>query len=261
MCNTAIFFNNKIIDLRIDKQSYHTDNILTQWGNWCLNPVRCLFNGKTITISSQNQFIMVKHEEDYSPHFIKSKKHKTLLSVVASIIFLIPGLMIGSVFKGLGYLSRTMRERHCMAVKHYTPIDRTFGCETNRYSLQTLKKVLEATRKGNLLNQPTKHLIIYAKAGTEIEEDPGFVSLNPEKIILVGAKITNKQSHPNNVNYVWNADWERQYQVKAADKKKLVERSFLAQWKVKSVEEAKMDIPPTKGFFSFAPYKRVYVVE
>lgn len=210
MGELSIFFNKRIIIT--DKASPPLSDALVAFGNFFLTPVYCLFNGETIFISCRER----------NARFCESAKNSgctRFLQVIASIIFLVPGLLSGTLFKGLGYLSKNIRESHSIARQsqsilpctpfvpqtvptqtvqtateppsHRARID--IGTTTDRLDLESIKKRLEA-----LKGSSGDTIVIYAALETHITDDPGLLALNPKKIILVGATMSNKMGFPKN---------------------------------------------------------------
>src|ERR1700722_17071013 len=202
MNNVSVFFNNRTFT----KDSFSISDTPVVFGDWCLTPVRCLFDGNKVTVSNKDGSLTVDHEKEYAT----SGYRRNFLQVVASIVLIIPGLIIGSVFKGLGYLSQSTRKRHNLATQHYTPLDRTIGSPEARLNLEGLRQKLNQIRQVNNLNQPTKNLVIYAEEGTTINEDPGLISLQPQKIILVDARIVHQPSALGRLDEALSRDscWE-----------------------------------------------------
>lgn len=257
MNHVSVFFNNTIIENGIP---FSLSDAPVALGDWLLTPVRCLFDGNKVTIAHKNGILTVNHEKDYDG-FLKPKRN--LFRIIASIVFILPGLIIGSAFKGLSYLFSSIRERHKLAILHYTPVDRTVGSENDRLSLEAIKdELLELYLDSITLNQPTKNLIIYAEEGVQIKEDPGILGFKPKKLIMVGAQLIHGPAAGLDGcldENLLRAGWEKTKANKIDDAEAL-EGSFVTQWKVKSLAAALKDIPPRLSFFSFERYHRIYVI-
>ena len=258
MNNIGVFLNNRTVS-----KHFLLADLPVRFGDWCLTPVRCLFDGNKVVVGFRNTSLSVDHEKEYSAKNEWSYKPKrNFLRVVASIVLLIPGLIIGSAFKGLGFLSQSIRTRHRLAVIHFTPVNLTIGSQNARLNLDAIKQKLLEFRTRNQYNQPT-NLVVFAEEGTFINEDPGFISLNPQKIILDGARIIHAPSAIGRLDETlcgrgWDRRAVRNLTVvgdASADK-----TTFVTQWKVKSVNEAILDAPPKLSLFSFERLKRVYIV-
>lgn len=120
MFDIHVFLNCRTVK----KDSSTIWDIPVVYGDWCLTPVRCLFNGDKVEVFDMNQSIEVDIEKEYfsSTSFLQSnldKPKRNFLRVVASILLIIPGIIIGSLSKGLGYLSQSTRERHTLTVDRY----------------------------------------------------------------------------------------------------------------------------------------------
>ncbi len=186
MNHISLFFNNQIINNSIIPDK--TSKFLAQsvdFGNWCLTPIRYLCEGNLVIVSTK--FSSVRHD----PAYTKEERQKMpFLHVVACIILLAPSLIVGTIFKGIGYLSAPIREKHKLALLHFTPIDLKIGQSDERLSFEEIQKSLKQAKEANQLDQPVNKLTIYAEENTSIDRDPGIIPLNPDKVILVGAKIT-----------------------------------------------------------------------
>lgn len=185
MNNISFFLKNNVVN----KDSFSIADASVAFGNWCLTPVRCLFDGNKITVSNKKGSLTVDLEKEYTD---SGRNFNSFLRVVASIILIVPGVIIGCISKILGYLSPSVRKWHYQAIQSFMPVDRTIGSPEARLSLDEIKLQLQEIRKTNL-HQPTKNLVVYAKEGTTIHEnDPGFMVLQPKKLILVGVNFTTR---------------------------------------------------------------------
>lgn len=252
MSGLSVFFNHKMIN---KDDSFLFANVPVRVGDWFFTPLRCLSNGEEVTITNKDNVITLKVEKEYyQKEGSWDKPKRTYLRLALAVVFLLPGLILGTLFKGLGYLTSTIRKRHELILTHYIPIDRTVGGERQRLNLAQIRLALDEQRKQNHLDQATNNLIIYAQEGTNINDDPGILDLNPRKIVLVGAKIVHEPSAFGRMDdmMVSSSDWESGVRINHS--------TYVSQHKVKSVDEALQDILPKKSFFSSERYKRVYVV-
>ncbi len=48
-----------------------------------------------------------------------------MIKTVLSILFLLPGILLGAVFKGLAYSSSNVRKNHHLTKEHFTPVNET----------------------------------------------------------------------------------------------------------------------------------------
>lgn len=256
MNSVNVFLNNRIVI----KNAFYISDIPIALGDWFLTPVRCLFDGNKVIFSVNNKdSITVDHEKEY---YGWNKPERNFLRVVASIIFIIPGIIIGSAFKGIGYLWEFNRVCHRLVIRHYTSVDHTIGAPENRLNLEAIKQQLSDLRQNNQLNQPTKNLIVYAEEGTAINEDPGIIGFDPQKTILVGARIVHQPSRVGRldealIRYGWE---ERGCVRKVSNTHEIDNSTYVIQWKKKSVQAALDDVPARKSIFSTERYKRVYIV-
>lgn len=286
MNHLSLFFNNKII-----KDDIHHDgfaDMCSQIGSWFLKPVRCLFNGNIVTVyqsSLDPQITKAYHTKDYGRRKIfGSKENRTLLTVIGAIVLLIPGLLFGSAIKGLTYLSKSIRERHNFAIKHYTPKDRVIGSEHERLNIKEIISKLKEEHQNNHLNQKTETITIYAQPGTKLTTELGIMDFNPKKIIFVGAKLANGEEWWE--GYL-NSNWETMLERKPKKyknqtglqvdnsafvmqgnlarllrtRKDKKDKLFITQWKADSVKRVLSDTPPRKSIFSFKRYTRIYYIE
>jgi len=260
MESLSVFLNTRIVNY-----SFSCAGIPVAFGNFCLTPVRCLFNGDKVTISlsasADDNRVRVVHEKEYGEYGEYGKPKKTWLRVIVSIVLLVPGLLLGSIFKGVGYLSKSIRERHNFAIVHYTPVDRTVGSEAGRLNLDGIRQNLLQLMINNRLNQPTNMIVVYAEPGTCLNEDPGLLQFDPKKIVLVGAQIVHEPSDVRRLDDELDEKlgWQtRMYAAARHDGK----YSFVIQHKVGSVEAARNDLPPKKSPHrtSSERLKRVYLV-
>ena len=269
MNHFAVFFNHRV---HAYTSSSNFSDRSVKFGNWCLTPVRCLFDGNKIGIfyETRNHTVVSKllSSKEYlnSTFNMSNRPKKNVWRVVASIILLIPGLIIGSAFKGLGYLSPSIRAYHQLVIRHYTPVDHIIGSEENRLNLSQIEAQLREIRENNLLTQPTRNVVIYAEEGTQIEKDPypGILDLDPKKLILIGAQLTRSPSSTSCLDMYMQSDsyWEQRHTPNRPKNATLLKecRTNTAQWKVESLAAAVRDTPPRISLFSFERYKRVYVV-
>lgn len=265
MNHVSVFFNTRIEN---PTTSFNLANVSLILGSWFLLPARCLFHGHKVTICTKSVTMTVDHENEYtsfsrseSVRDMMNKPKRNFLRIALSIVFLVPGLLLGSFFKALGYfLSPSTREGHQLAIQHYTPADCTIGDENDRLTLKQIKKELRKIDQYNPLHQPIQSLIIYAEPGTEIKEDIGILSINPQKIILDGAQLIHGPSASMDgcLDERLDASWKSPVNSKTA--KLMNNSSFAQQWRIDSVEDALQDTPPRRSLFSWERYKRIYVV-
>lgn len=297
MNHLNMFLNNRVFCNEVAINSHVativTDIVLLQplgkLGNFCLTPVRYLFNGDAIQISykeavwvNETGILYGMSQTTFHQDQLKTITHKTdftsrgFLRTTAAIILLIPGLIIGSAFKAISYLSPAIRENHRLAILHRTPVDKTLGSPEERLNLQEIKRNLQEVQlSNNPLNQPTGNLVIYARRGTLIINDPGIIALNPQKIILVGARLTGDDFNQEALDEVlaktgeWHVRSSGDFLYGKNSSATIMNvdgvdicygDTFIPQWEINSVEQAVKDIPPKRSFFGSERVKRLYTV-
>lgn len=96
-CSASIFFNTKI---------KNNDSTLENMGNACFSPVRQIFGGREV--------IRIKNENAGDNYIVPPKKIESVAAKVGkiflSVIFLVPGLILGTLLKGASLLSKSVRE-------------------------------------------------------------------------------------------------------------------------------------------------------
>lgn len=90
----TVFFNTEI------KADSFTENL----GNFCLLPVRVLFEGRTFTKVDQ---VFLERESLEGSSVIGK-----ICKVALSLLFLIPGVILGTIIKGLSFINSGVRESH-----------------------------------------------------------------------------------------------------------------------------------------------------
>lgn len=178
-------------------------------GDFYLTPVRYFYNGNKVTIGEvglddktrPNIKLVtdtVKHQKEYtSSKADKTTPRKNFIRTAFSILLFIPGLILGSLFKKIGYYSEAVKVRHNLAVEHFTPEKKQIGDTDDRKKTEKIAKILGMMNKDDLLNRPLAHLVIYAEKGTTLAINPElFLKLNPppQKVVIDGAKIESALS-------------------------------------------------------------------
>lgn len=179
---------------------------LAWMGDKALTPFRYLFNGKTIRIQprASDQQIEIHHvasfhskgNDNCSLTDWKLKSSSTgMIKTVISIVFLIPGLIVGAPFKALAYLFSDVRGKHRLTNEHFTPVNREIGSISNPITTRDqLENALDAELQSDPKNHLTDALIIHGDGNLTINEDPGILKFNPMKLILEGCKIVHEPS-------------------------------------------------------------------
>ncbi len=173
-------------------------------GDIGLTPVRYLFNGSTISkinLRPSNE-IAIHHVASFHKngienisrtHYLLKSSSTGMIKAALSIVFLIPGLIIGAAFKGAAYLFSNVRATHSLVKLHFTPISRTIGSVNKPITnADQLNRALRDEASTTPTNQLTDTLIIHGDGKLKINEDPGILRFNPMKLILVGAQIVHK---------------------------------------------------------------------
>lgn len=196
MSSLCVFLNTRI----------EGSGTLASIGDKGLAPFRYLFNGKTIRIQprASEQEIEIHHVASFHKmgEWNCSRTNRSLKSsstgmikTALSVVFLIPGFILGAAFKGLSCLFSDVREKHCLAKEHLTPIDRKMGSVSSPIKTrEELRQALKVERESDLKNRPTNALIIHGDGALTINEDPGILDFNPMKLVLEGAQIVHQPS-------------------------------------------------------------------
>lgn len=256
MSGFSVFLNNRITP------EFTFGGIHVALGDWFLTPVRCLFNGNVVTITTEKDAaVTVRHAREFNRNNIFGPQ-KTFLLVIASIVLLIPGIFLGTIIKGLGYLAPSIRENHRLTILHYTPIDCTIiGSDSNRLDESRLREALKKEQENNHLNRSSNTLIVYAAPGTTLNIDPGLLNLKPEKIILIGATIVHKPCSVTRLDdKLANTGWDNRGIRQVRNASESDSSTFVTQFKMESLKDALNDVPPKESFFSSEHVKRVYVI-
>lgn len=90
----TVFFNTEI----------KADSFAENLGNFCLIPIRVLFEGRTFTKVDQ-AFLERESIEG-------SSLLGRVCKVALSLLFLIPGVIVGTIIKGLSFISSSVRDSH-----------------------------------------------------------------------------------------------------------------------------------------------------
>lgn len=248
-------------------------NALVSIGDFCLKPVRQLFKGEKLCMNKGNS-----SNEISLDLILKEPANRTFIGKVLTIAFLAPGIILGTVFKSLGYLCSTIREKHRIAALHNITKDSiTVGSNEKRLNVNEISKKLSQLALENDYYQRAKAVIIYAEKGTEIVDDPGILQWNPDKIILVGARVI----HESGIDLRGPLDrqlgegWETKPMIQSKVKIQHIPNesglreavdfqggdSYAIQYTANSVKSALEDVPPVYSWTSFSRYKRIYLVD
>lgn len=226
--------------VRIHKSASFT-SAMNNLGNSFLYPVRCLFNGDQIKINKivedsldldLNIVIRTRVTEEWDNTSESLVSNKNFINVALSILFLAPGIILGTVCKSIAYISSSkLREMHNFALKYYDSYMRgtiILGDDAHRVDQERIRKNIcllpGLLRSFSLKNEASffdrnyqyNALIIYSKKGETISKsiglsDENFVDSKDwiknlegktlatltnfiSKIILVGAKLSTPAS-------------------------------------------------------------------
>ena len=111
MDHLNIFFNTKINEI----DSKCMADLPVKFGNFCLAGVRYLFDGNVVTIQNDNGSTKVIFAKEFKP---KQSSIQRYFLVIAAIVSVFPGIIIGTPFKALGYLSSQIQNRHQITVRN-----------------------------------------------------------------------------------------------------------------------------------------------
>lgn len=243
MSNLSVFFNNRVefnnppLATGCDVLAFVFDSTTRSFGDWLFTPVRCLFNGNQVDVDINESTAV--HAKIYGNEYKKSKRN--LLRIVLAIMLFVPGVLLGTLFKSISLFSSDQRKKHKFAVLHFTrlPVEKTtVGTEKNPLDLKEIDEALQKIKKENKLNRKANAIIIYAKPGTTIKEDPGILDLHPKKIILSRARLINGPSHSTGPMLDYLNGWELK--------------------SINSVSAAISDKPTRKTFFSMTRKNCIY---
>jgi hypothetical protein len=194
MSDVCIFLNTRV----------ENSGTLAWIGDKGLAPYRYLFNGKTMQVQPRDsdKVIEIHHveafHEDGDWNYSKSNgllrsESTGMIKTILSIVLLVPGIIVGIVFKVLAYLSSDIREKHSLVKEHFTPINRVIGSVANPIKTRhELHEAIAAERKSDPKNHRTDAMIIHGDGNLTINEDPGILAFNPMKLILDGVKIVHE---------------------------------------------------------------------
>lgn len=263
MSHLSVFLNTEV-------KNKNTFDLGSAFGDVFLSPVRYFFNGRVVT-NFNNQ---IGHEKAYKGKWYNFNLNffdssKGFLKTLLMVWFFAPGLITGMIMKSFAYLSKDIRENHDLAKKHFTPIDITIGSEEERLDENGIKMELEMWRKKDPLHRKVNNLIIYGNGNVQFNTDPGFVSMNPKKVVMVGAKIIHAPAmHRLDDELSDKKKWlvggivrECIDHLETQIANKVTFITHITQLKVSSVKEALDHKTPRRSFLSSKRYRAVYLVQ
>lgn len=171
MANSQVFFNSRLDFADLEPTPMITDNLkritglFISLGDRCLTPVRYFGNGSVIAISTDiaGHFSVEEEKE-----FEKSSMIGMALRVLCYAITIIPGVIVGTLLKGIGYAisSHVRAAVHGAAFLQYAPSVSECGSKASPIDFTddvSINNAATATKAKNSYNCPTDTLIVYAK--------------------------------------------------------------------------------------------------
>lgn len=262
MNDVNLFINTRVKD----------SGILAGIGDFALSPVRYFFHGRTVKVVNKENHQHVHHVASYKgkggwfAHHSKTNNDlkassRGFFKALAMIVLFAPGLILGTIAKSFAYLSNDMRANHSLAKRHFTPVDKTVGSEDNRLDENGIKEELTKL-KNDPLHQKVNNLVIYGNGNVTFNTDPGFVSLNPKKVVMVGARIIHAPCAFNRLDdtLARKKEWLDGSVRNISSGMVANNSTFVTQLKVSSVKDALDHVTPRRSFLSSKRYHAVYQV-
>ncbi len=260
MNNVNLFLNAEIKDC----------GRLAAAADLALSPVRYFFHGHTVKVVKFQAQDYVQHVSSFKDkgdtanvvYNTDDKIHTKIfvdgssrgyLKSVAIIALFVPGLILGTIAKSFAYLSDDMRAKHRLAKLHFTLVDKTIGSEENRLDERGIQAELTKLKDAPL-HQKVNNLIIYGNGNVEFKADPGFVAMNPKKVVLVGARIIRDSLVTTQLDDTLAAKKEWFSRSVLGD----TDPTLVRQINIASVKEALDHIPPRRPCSS-KTYHTVYL--
>lgn len=163
-CLTIFFYNKTIYvnDKADDPFVQNTHSLLMQsvaFGDWCLTPVRYLGNGNEFVVNDQ------EGANRFSHHPAFTSQERNWLRLALAIIFVIPGVLAGTFFKGIGHIEQAARSLHYLATMHNRVIDHLeVGDPSNPLDKPSVLSSLQQDAKNNYFRQPYLKVTVYAQS-------------------------------------------------------------------------------------------------
>lgn len=259
MSDLCIFLNSRV----------ENSGALAWIGDKGLAPFRYLFNGKTIRVQPResDQEIEIHHVASFhksswnsssTDRNLKSSS-TSMIKAALSVVLLIPGLILGAAFKGLAYLSSTVRENHRLTKEHLTPINREIGSASNPIKTgDELRQALETERKADLKNRATNAIIIHGDGNLTINEDLGILQFNPMKLVLEGAQIVHQPSATSRLDDEMYRTGKWQVNAVRVATSSNPDNSFAQSQRVSSVDDALRATAPRRSWTSCKRYHMIF---
>ncbi|MFI5343277.1 MAG: hypothetical protein ACHQUC_03555 [Chlamydiales bacterium] len=245
-------------------------DLLKTVGDCCLAPVRYFFRGRNV------EFIGLNDNEitsiyDYASYFTIRNKfllsnalEKKWMRTCLCIIGFIPGLILGSIFKGLSYLKKSIRDEHDLVKLHFEREEHLLINHSAPYSKHQPHRIsfaLEEARKR--VNPKAKDVYLHQRVNI-VEINLAFskdainersvivplIEFDPVKLIL-HTKVFIEDDESAVRHMASSGKW---LTVEEGSQKKLLQKS------VSSVAEALADQLPLRPN-STKPYKCVYLIQ
>lgn len=193
MNKVNLFINTNVTDT----------GIVNYLADFALSPVRYFFGGRKVQVIRTDGQPHVHSVRSYSKDLNCTKSSRTnrdlesdssyLLNDVFMPVGLLPGLIAGVVLKSFALLTGKVQEKYDLAARHFVRVDKTIGSpeallQSEMDIIQALR-VLGEEREREPLHQKVNNLVIYAKKGVEIVKANEIFWINPQKLIVVGAKL------------------------------------------------------------------------
>jgi hypothetical protein len=260
MSNLCIFLNARV----------ENSGALAWIGDKGLAPFRYFFNGKTIRVQQRttDQEIEIHHVASFhkrgnwnssSTNWNLKSSSTGMIKTALSIVFLIPGFILGATFKGLAYLFSDVRGKHGLAKEHFTPVNREIGSVSDPITTrEELSNALDAERQSNPKNRPTNALIIHGDGALTINEDPGILQFNPMKLVLEGATIVHQSSAAGRLDDAMNRTGKWQVNAVRVVSSSNPDNSFAKSQNVNSVDDALRASAPRRSWTSCKRYHMIF---
>lgn len=240
------------------------NNSLKKAGDFCLTPVRYFFHGRNVSFVTKEGILEEKSKisigdiASYTSKKGSESTRKNWKSTCLCIIGFIPGLILGSILKGLSYINQSIRNEHEFVKLHFIREEHLLIDKQPPNSKGANAALVLTARKADLehpdykLNQRVKFLEINLSPSTTItEQSIGYFikKLDPEKLILHGTVFIERDRDRWTRRIVDTGKWLTGGE---GDKKKLAHKS------VSTVAEALADQTPLRP--NNKPFKCIYVV-
>lgn len=207
--NPTILFNTRIIAFN---QSAIAASIFCNIGDWFLTPVRCLFDGRIVeVVHNENSLVYSTNEySDRAELSSVSQSKRNLIRIAIAVALLIPGLLLGSFFKVISYLSHSTRENHKLADAHFKSIEGlSYPSHKNKVTLTPIKKETRAPYEVTIvLEDKTPRSVLPEKV-----QLPPFTPNNEQQLLIQNWLSTWKDDFV--AHAIWNGNFSSVVKDKA----------------------------------------------